>query len=325
MSRSVTAVPVVLLAFALAGCTTGAGATTSTTSTPRPSGAVEVDQGDVDLGYDLGNGRPHVTNDGLMVRRRVAIAIHPVPGADLVSLRKELDNAATRLHTSLSSIPPAVLDPALLEPEGPEMTLLLPAGNTLADARRLIDPVPSKGREFPDVLQYDVASVLVHDLRFTVSSARPAVLAETIAREGILSDALGSYAATLGRYELDFTYTGPLLSDDLVESVRAGIARRANTLPAAVTISPRSTTGVGVDMAKEPALAPVVTRASSAHHNHGAALPAVSAASQSSPSSLWAVSAAALAALLLLTLVLLIVRRRRQTEPDEAQRVGGPC
>lgn len=260
MSRVVGVVSAVLLAFALSGCTAGA---TATTSTPAPSGVVVAAEG----GSDVGNDRPQVTYDGLMVRRRVVIAIHPTPDADLISLRKEMDKAATRRHTTLSNISPSVLDPTLLERQAPELTLALPAGGTLADARQLIDPAASRREMFPEVQGYDVASVLVHDLRFTVSVANPAVLAEAIAREGILSDALGNYSTALGSSELDITYTGPLLSDDLVESVRGGIARRADTAPAAVTVSPRFTTGVGVDMAKEPALAPAVTETSTTH-NH---------------------------------------------------------
>ena len=316
MSRSVTTVSVVLLALALAGGTAGVAATSpgpSTTSTPRPSAAVAGDDG----GYDLGNNRPKVTNDGLMVRRRVVIAIHPTAGANLVSLRKELDTAAARAHTSLSNIPRGVLDPALMEPVAPEMTLVLAPGKSLDDARTLIGPRPSTAQRSPAVERYDVASVLVHDLRFTVSSATPAVLTAAIEREGILSDALGNYTTTLGRHRLEFAYTGPLLSDELVESVRAGIARRAHVQPAAVTISPRATTGVGVDMAKEPAPeAPVTEAAAARNHNHSAALPAAKVSSQSSHSNLRTVFVIALAALLILTLVLLMIRRtNRQQEP----------
>ena len=265
----------------------------------------------------MGNSRPHVTYDGLMVRRRVVIAIEPAPDSDLISLRKELDNAATGRHTTLSAISPTVLDAALLEHLSPELTLALPAGGTLADARKLLVPSSSGGGTFAGVYEYDVASVLVHDLRFTVSSANPAVLAKAIAREGILSDALGDYTTTLGSRELDITYTGPLLSDDLVESVRGGIARRAGTQLAAVTVSPRSTTGVGVDMAKEPALAPAVNEISTAH-NHSAGLPSVGGSLQSggslpsggsSHSRLWTVSVVASALLFVLTLVLLMMRR----------------
>jgi hypothetical protein len=259
------AVPVVLLAFALAGCTTGDDATTTNPPAPGPSGVVADDA----AGTDLGNGRPQVSNDGLMVRRRVAIAIYATPGANRVPLRKELDNAARWAHTSLSSIAPGVLDPALLEPVAPAVTLVLPPGKSLADARRLIGLASSTDRSSADVDRYAVDSVLVHDLRFTVGSPRPAALAAAIATEGILADALNNYTTTVGRHRLDITYTGPLLSDELVGSLRAGIARRAHLAPTAVTISPRSTTGVGVDMAKEPAPAPAVTEPS-AVHNHGA-------------------------------------------------------
>jgi hypothetical protein len=88
-----------------------------------------------------------------------------------------------------------------------------------------------------------------------------------IAREGILADALDDYTTTLSVHRLDITYTGPLLSDELVESVRAGIARRAHVQPAAVAISPCSSTGVGVDMAKELPPAPVVIEESTAHRH----------------------------------------------------------
>jgi hypothetical protein len=106
---------------------------------------VSVDDG----GSDLGNDRPLVTNDGLMVRRRVAIAIYSTPGANLASLRKELDTAATRGYTGLSSIAPGVLPPALFEPDSPAMTLVLPPGDGLAEARKQIDY--STGVRVPDV------------------------------------------------------------------------------------------------------------------------------------------------------------------------------
>ena len=105
---------------------------------------------------------------------------------------------------------------------------------------------------------YEVASVLVHDLRFTIRASDPPGLASAIAREGILTDALGSYSTTGSAGRLDITYTGPLISDDLVEVVRGGIARGEGVPPSAVTLSPRSTTGVGVTLADEPAPAPVV-------------------------------------------------------------------
>jgi hypothetical protein len=311
MSRALRMVRVLLVALALSGCTAGVA---STTSTPGSSAVAVADEG----GSDLGNDRPLVTHDGLMVRRRVVIAIHPTSGAHLTSLRKELDSAATRRHISLTTVSPTVLDPAVLGRFTPELTLLLPAGDTVTDARRLIDPASSQDRKPPEAEGYTVAPVLVHDLRFTVGSARPAVLARAIAREGILSDALGNYATTFGSHQLDITYTGPLLSDDLVESVRGGIARRAHIQPTGVTVSPRSTTGLGVDMAKEPAPAPAAIETSAAHH-HTAALPAVTASSSSNDSR-WTLFLAATAALLiLLTLTQHMMRRR--IRPDSADPV----
>ncbi len=191
-----------------------------------------------------------------MVRRRVVIAIRPTDGAaDLGLVEQEVDRAAGRLHLNLSIISASVLDPALLETLAPQLVLAFPAATTLTDAH-LIDPALGQPRRVPDIAAYQVVSVLVHDLRFTVDSAKPSALAGAIAHEGILSDALGNYTTTIRSHELDITYTGPLLSDNLVESVRAGIARRAGIQPTGVTISPRTTTGLGVDLATEPTPAP---------------------------------------------------------------------
>jgi hypothetical protein len=302
ISRALRVVAVLLMGFALTGCTVEA-ATPAATSTPARPVAVVASE----AGSDVGNNRPHVTYDGLMVRRRVVIAIHPTAGADLAFLRSEMDDAAARLHMTLTTVSTSVLDPAVLENLVPELAVAIPAGKTLADARRLIDPAPAEGRRFREVAKYDVASVLVHDLRFSAPSANPVGAANDIDREGILSDALGSYTTTIGRRELDVTYTGPLLSDDLVQSVRVGIARGAGILPSAVTVAPRSTTGVGVDMAKEPAPAPVAINVATAH-NHGAALPAAAGPSSSGPSP-WAVSNVAVMVMLILTLVLVVARR----------------
>jgi hypothetical protein len=107
----------------------------------------------------------------------------------------------------------------------------------------------------------------VHDLRFAVRTTSPAALEESIAKEGILSDALGNYSTTLRTGEFDVTYTGPLLSDELINSVQNGMARAAHTKPEAVTVSSRSTAGVGVDMANEPAPSPGATEGPS-DHNH---------------------------------------------------------
>lgn len=295
--------PILLVALALSGCAT---LTTPTNPPPpRASGVVAA----VEAGSDVGNDRPHVTYDGLMVRRRVVIAIHPAAGADLIFLRSKMDDAAARLHLTLTTVSTSVLDPALLEHLAPELAVALPAGKTLADARRLIDPASVEGRRFREVAKYDVASVLVHDLRFSAPSANSVGVANAIDREGILSDALGSYTTTFGRRELDISYTGPLLSDDLVQSVRVGIARGAGIQPAAVTVAPRSTSGVGVNMAKEPTPAPVAINIATTH-SHSAALPAAPVAAAASwYSSAWVVWVLAPAVLMILTLVLLLITR----------------
>ena len=201
-----------------------------------------------------------------------------------------------------------MLDPADQERLAPDVTVVLPAGATLADAGKLIDPATSTRAAFPGVQDYTVAPVLVHDLRFTVRASNPSGMAAAIAREGILADALGSYSTSSGSGRLDITYTGPLLSDDLVELVRRGIARGEGVQPSSVTVSPRSTTGVGVDMAKEPVPAPVVEEEVAAPHGHGAAaLPATApVVAEPSQSSLWGVALVAVAVWLIVMLVMLM-------------------
>ena len=205
-----------------------------------------------------------------MVRRRVVIALHSTSQADIASVRKQLRVAATRQHTRLSVISASVLDPADLDRLTPDLVVALPAGATRADAARLIDPAFAEGRRIAaEAQEFDVLPVLVHDLRFTVGTHDPVALARAINREGILADALGNYSATLGHHELEISYTGPLLSDHTVESIRTAMTRPANLAPPAVIVAPRSTTGAGVDMATEPKPAPAAIPAPTSHH-HGA-------------------------------------------------------
>jgi len=305
MTRAVRVGVALLLTSVVAGSSAGAtttigpGASSSVSAASTPGVAAEP-------GTDRGDGRPQVTYDGLMVRRRVVIAILPTPGADVVSLRQELDKAAAALQTPLSDISPSVLDPAEQQRLAPDLTVVLPAGATVADAGKLINPATSAA--FPGVQDYTVAPVLVHDLRFTVSASNPSEMVAAIAREGILADALGDYSTSAGRGRLDITYTGPLLSDDLVEQVRRGIARGEGVEPSSVTVSPRSTAGVGVDMAKEPLPAPVVEEEVAAPHGHGAAaLPATApVVGEPSQSSLWGVALVAVAVWLIVMLVMLM-------------------
>jgi hypothetical protein len=295
----VVAVPI--SAFGLSG-----GAAAAKPSAPAPATAVTA-QAD----SDVGNDRPQVSYDGLMVRRRVVLAIHSTPSADLASLRKQLDLAAKRQRTTLSTISASTLDPADLARLAPDLVVALPSGSTRADAGQLMSAsLVDDSRIADDVQEVDALRVLVHDLRFTVTTAHPAVLAKAIAREGILSDALGNYAATLGPHQLRIGYTGPLLGDHLVQSVRIGIARPAHTAPGAVTVSPRWKTGTGVDMSKEPAPAPAVIHASSGH-DHGATPGAINTPSHLN---LWPFPALGLVAALALGLLMTNkINRSRQS------------
>lgn len=251
------AAAVLTVALALSACTT----TPARTSPPEAVAAGQADP-------VVRNHRPPVSYDGLMVRRRVVIAIHATPGSALPALRRQLDLAATRRHMTLSTISAGVLDPATLERLAPDLVVALPADATVADAGMLIDPALDHGRRLADEIQeFTVVSVLVHDLRFTVDADDPAALSRAVAREGILADALGTYSTTFSTHQLQIAYTGPLLSDFLIESVRRGIARPAVITPQTITVSPRSTTGIGVDMASEPAPPAAATQATTGH-NH---------------------------------------------------------
>ncbi|BCW71146.1 hypothetical protein [Arthrobacter sp. NicSoilB8] len=237
-----------LLVLALSACTGG----TPAPAPPAPSPAGSAAPVSLETGTDVGNGRPAVSHDGLMVRRRAVIAVHPAAGADLGPARARLEQAAAAGGVVLSDIAPDVLEPAILEHISPELILALPPGSTGDDAQKLAEVAFGPEGSYPGVEHVHVSSVLVHDLRFTVAAADPAALTAAIAEEGILSDALGNYATSLGSGVLTVTYTGPLLSDALVESVRNGMARGAGGDPADVALAPRSTTGEGVDMSREP-------------------------------------------------------------------------
>ena len=253
-----------LLVLALSACTGGPPAPAQPSPTAAPSAAPVS----LETGTDVGNGRPAVSHDGLMVRRRAVIAVHPAPDADLGALRARLEQAATGGGIVLSGISPDVLEPGILEHLSPDLILALPPGSTSDDAQKLADLAFGPEGSSPGVEHVHVASVLVHDLRFSVAAADPAALARAVAEEGILSDALGNYGTSVDGGALTVTYTGPLLSDSLVESVRNGIARGAGVEPAAVALAARSATGEGVDMSLEPEPEPEPSAEDSGTHSH---------------------------------------------------------
>ena len=238
--RALAGLAALLAGVALAGC-----------SGPPPAAPVRAQAVvalSAETGIDIGDGRPKVTYDGLMVRRRVVIAVHPRPKADLVDIRRRLNRKAATAGVTLSTVPASVLDAAELEHLVPELIVALPIGQPIEVANRIVDPAI----RCPGVDHFHVDSVLVHDLRFEVTAADPERVRAAIDREGILADALGRYTSEVGTGLVRISYTGPLLSDDLVQRVQDGVARGAGTTRDQVRVGPRSTLGVGVDMAKEP-------------------------------------------------------------------------
>ena len=244
MKAAAVAVSVVLASAFLAGCTTEAPGP-SPTSPP----AVSLTGSE----SDLGNDRPPVSYDGLMVRRRIVVAVHPAPDADLDKLRSALFSAAGGLGLDISPISPDVLGASVLEHTVPELIVALPGEASIDDGGKLVDAAFGHDQAFPGLEHVHVERVLVHDLRFTVSSAAAGAVGEAIAAEGILADALGNYDTSARDGVLELSYTGPLLSDKTVEAVRTGVARAAGNTADDVKVAPRSGTGTGVDMDKEPA------------------------------------------------------------------------
>lgn len=272
----------VVLVGSLAGCTGTAEPAEPPSSHASPSEAASAAAGSggaasgdavlaqAEEGQDLGNGRPEVSYDGLMVRRRVVIAVHSGINAELKGVRAKLDAAAAARNMVLDATSPSVLEPAVLQHVTPELIVALPVSATLDDGRALVDQAvrggAGEGTEAAE--HFHVLPVLVHDLQFSVETAGPAALAAAIDKEGILSDALGNYGTTVGRGQATFSYTGPLLGDGTVESVRAGIARQAHVAASAVAVGPRSPAGTGVDMAAEPPWDPEVIEEKPGH-THG--------------------------------------------------------
>ncbi len=203
-----------------------------------------------ETGADIGNDPPQVSHDGLIVRRRVVLAFRIGTTGDLRRLDHRLALAARRGGLTAATVSPSVLDAADLERLAPNLVVALSQDATPADGQHLMRRAQLTARLTGlDVRDHEVASVLVHDLRFTLRTPQPGEVSRGIDREGILADALGSYGTRLGTHRLDIVYTGPLLSDRLLQSVRRGIARPAHVGARAVSVAHRSTRGTGVDLA----------------------------------------------------------------------------
>jgi hypothetical protein len=256
MKRLPLIVPAVLLSLSLSGCTGGAQADPTANAAPvaaaTESAAATKVGAQSEEGHDLGNGRPAVSFDGLMVRRRVVIAVHSTLEANVEGIRKKLDTAAAARNIVLSNISPDVLEPAVLQQVVPEVIVALPETASVEDGRAIVTKATEEGTAKLGVNNFYVLPVLVHDLRFSVKTANPAALSAAVDREGILSDALGNYDTAARDGELSISYTGPLLGDELVETVRGGMARQAHVASSTIAVGPKSTSGAGVDMATEP-------------------------------------------------------------------------
>jgi len=298
--------PVLLLALLscvlLGGCTAGAPA-------PLPARSASASALDALSGAgsgDIGNGRPTVSYDGPLVQRRVVLAVQTAADADASVLRAGLERRAAGARLTLSDTSPDTLPPGVLEQAVPQLTLLLPAGSTEDDARGIID---ASGRGAHPSAQYFVLTVLVHDIVFEVASTDPAALADAIALEGILADALGNYDTVLGTDTVKVVYLGTLLGDDVVESVRGAMARPAGTMPMRVAVAAGTPGAEGVDVAAEPEPKPVTLAGGASHDSatHPAAPgapPGAETATVSPPLGAWLVYWFGLAAVLCVTVAL---------------------
>ena len=308
MAHSARRAPVVLVIALvtsgfLSGCTAGAAAPPPAAS--ERAGALATAQ----VTSDVGNGRPVVNYDGPRVQRRVVLAMHATADADVPALRSRVDQRAVRAGLTVSDISPDVLPAGVLEQAVPQLNLLLPTGSSEDDARTLID---SSAANPP--AQYFVLTVLVHDLVFEVAATDPGTLADAIAREGILSDALGNYETTLGADSLEVTYLGTLLGDEVVDSVRSAMARTAGTTLSRVSVTAGTPGGAGVDVAAEPIPQPVVLAGGTSHEVVSDSPPTV-VATESLPLGPWLAYWIGFAVVLGVTAVLAgwsLVQRRRQ-------------
>ncbi|MDQ1053831.1 MULTISPECIES: hypothetical protein [Micrococcaceae] len=257
MRARVLLAPAVLLSLALAGCTgadvgPGSPPAQDAVAAPPDANTAGTVGASAEEGLDVGNSRPVVSYDGLMVRRRVVIAVNSEIDADLAGLRAKLEAAAAPRGLALTDISPDVLEPAVLDEVMPELIVALPAAATLEDGRAVAGQAAGEDTVKLGAEGFHVLQTLVHDLCFTIPADDPAALAAAVETEGILSDALGSYGVTADDGKLSVSYTGPLLADNIVESVREGLARPAHTTASAVTVEPESMDGTGVDMETEP-------------------------------------------------------------------------
>jgi hypothetical protein len=213
-----------------------------------------------------GNDRPTVIRyGGLMIRRCEAIALYATKAGGGERLRQELHAAARARGIAVIDLTAGVLSPATLQSQAPDVVACLPPSTSAATAQRL-----SAGRLSGEG-HHTEESVLIHQLVFSLRPVHTTAkrLAAAIAREGILTDTLGNYRATVDKstQRLTITYTGQLLSDTEIDGVRDAIARRDHGVGADISVTPLSTAGPAIDLSTEPLPAPA-TEPTVPHQHH---------------------------------------------------------
>jgi len=211
----------------------------STATDAPPPATPPVLQGD-------GGDKPASTTfDGPMVRERPAIAIHTVSGVDRDKVRAEVRAAAEADKVGpLADATFAVFSEELLRYLVPEVTLVLPETASVLDAEALM-----RDHTYTGVTFYLVDDVLVHDVTFAVlpQGVTGKQVTAPVAREGILSDSLGSYRAIVQPVATTVRYFGALLSDVQILAVRDSLGRAANVPVERVYVEPMNP-GPGIDL-----------------------------------------------------------------------------
>ncbi|GIE79815.1 hypothetical protein Aph02nite_57650 [Actinoplanes philippinensis] len=195
---------------------------------------------------DKGDALASTSFDGPMVRRRVAIAIHPAPGADRAAVAAELRAlAADAKLGSLTDASFAVFSEDMLQYLVPEMTFVLDEGARVYDAEAFM-----RDHQPASVAFYLVQPVLVHDLTFCVippAGVAPEQVAQRQDAEGVLGDSLNRYVTDVQPDGVTVHYFGAVLGDDLITAVRDSMGRAAGVPPDQVHVT-ATLTGPGVDL-----------------------------------------------------------------------------
>jgi hypothetical protein len=211
---------------------------------------------------DSGDEQATTSFDGPMVRKRVAVAIHPAKNADLAHIRAELQAVATAKGSvgKLTEATFAVFSENMLEYLVPELTFVLPEGVSVSRAEALM-----RDHQPADVAFYVVQPVLVHDLTFAVvpgAGVTPAQARTAQDSEGILSDSLNHYVTTVQPAGVTVSYFGAVLSDETIGTVRDAMGRAAKVAPDRIQVSANEP-GPGVDLSNG---VPDLTESPHGHH-----------------------------------------------------------